>query len=203
MPRTFSKTDREVIRQALADAGRESFLRFGLRKTSVEQLTHTVGIAKGSFYSFFDSKEDLCAAIFEQEEAQRYDALDAILAKSSDPRQTLRSLMRLALDFVQRDSLIGALRESGELAQIMRGRNEERWSEHFRHDTVFVRKVLEACRREGAACDIDPEIATGVFRAVTTLGFHEAEIGSDVFPEAVDRIVDWVAEGIAGGKVQP
>ncbi len=203
MPRTFSETDRRVIRQALTEAGRESFLRFGLRKTSVEQLARTVGIAKGSFYSFFDSKEDLCAAIFEQDEAQRYSALDAILAESSDPRQTLRSLMRLALDFVHRDSLIGALRESGELAQVMRGRNEERWSEHFRHDTDFVRKVLEACSRAGATCDIDPEIATGVFRAVTTLGFHEAEIGSDVFPDAIDRIVDWVAEGIVGETVRP
>jgi len=203
VPRIFSETDRKALRQALIDAGRESFLRFGLRKTSVEQLARSVGIAKGTFYSFFGGKEDLCAAIFEQEEAQRYAELEAILARSEGPRQTLSSLMHVALDFVQRDSLVTALRESGELAQVMRGATEDRRAQHFRHDTDFVRKVMEACRRSGAACDIDPKVATGVFRAMTTLGFHEAEIGSDVFAAAVDRIVDWVAGGIVGAEVRP
>jgi len=203
VPRIFSETDREALRQALLDAGRENFVRFGLRKTSVEQLARGVGIAKGTFYSFFDSKEDLCAAIFEQEEAQRYDELEAILAQPSDPPDTLRSLLHVALDFVQGDSLVAALRETGELAQVARGTNAARASAHFHNDTAFVRTVLEACRRRGGACDIDPAIATGVFRAVTTLGFHEREIGSDVFTPAIDRIIDWVAAGMAGPEVLP
>lgn len=203
MPRIFSDADRSALRQALIDAGRESFLRFGLRKTSVEQLARGVGIAKGTFYGFFDGKEDLCTTIFEQEEERRYEELEALLTRSEGPRATLRSLMRYALDFVRRDSLITALRESGELAQVLRGANEQRWSEHFRHDADFVREVLEACRRSGGACDIDPEVATGVFRAVTTLGFHEAEIGEDVFEAVTERIVDWIAGGIVGMEGRP
>ncbi len=201
MPRIFSEADRRALRQALIDEGRVSFLRFGLRKTSVEQLARAVGIAKGTFYGFFESKEDLCAAIFEQEEAQRHDELEAILEATGDPSEMLRALLRLGLDYVRGDSLVTALRESGELAQVARGSNRERWSEHFRHDTDFVRSVLEECARRGGSCDLDPEVATGVFRAVVTLGFHEAEIGPDVFPAAIDRIVGWVARGMTGAEL--
>ena len=36
-----------------------------MKKTSVDQLTKAVGIAKGSFYKFFESKEMLFFAVLE------------------------------------------------------------------------------------------------------------------------------------------
>ena len=36
-----------------------------MRKTSVEQLTEAVGISKGSFYKFFESKELLFFTVLE------------------------------------------------------------------------------------------------------------------------------------------
>jgi len=45
MPRVFSETDRQAIRRSLLEQGRKLFLRFGLRKTNVEQLARAAGIA--------------------------------------------------------------------------------------------------------------------------------------------------------------
>ena len=47
------------IRERLLAAGREFFSRYGLRKTTVEELARKAGIAKGTFYLFFPSKEAL------------------------------------------------------------------------------------------------------------------------------------------------
>lgn len=62
--RGFDDDERAEIREALVDAGKECFLGYGPEKTTVEGLTDEVGIAKGSFYNFFDSKAALFMEVF-------------------------------------------------------------------------------------------------------------------------------------------
>lgn len=67
MARGFTDRERTAIRNDLIDAGRELFGKYGLKKTSIEDLTKTVGIAQGSFYTFFKSKEKLYLEVIERE----------------------------------------------------------------------------------------------------------------------------------------
>ena len=61
----FTDEQNERIRKALIREARCCGITIGMRKTSVEQLTKAVGISKGSFYKFFDSKELLFFAVLE------------------------------------------------------------------------------------------------------------------------------------------
>jgi AcrR family transcriptional regulator len=70
MPKGFTEKERESIHQQLLERGREIFANYGVRKTSVEDLTRAVGISKGAFYIFFSSKEELFLEIMEQFEAR-------------------------------------------------------------------------------------------------------------------------------------
>ncbi|RLE27205.1 TetR/AcrR family transcriptional regulator, partial [Candidatus Acetothermia bacterium] len=67
MPRAFTDAERERIRERLLAVGRELFARYGLRKTTVEELARASGIAKGTFYLFFPSKEALYAEVLLRE----------------------------------------------------------------------------------------------------------------------------------------
>ena len=49
---------------ALLKETRHCAVTLGMKKTSVDQLTKAVGIAKGSFYKFYESKEMLFFAVF-------------------------------------------------------------------------------------------------------------------------------------------
>ena len=51
----FTDEQNEQIRKDLIREARRCGITIGMRKTSVEQLTNSVGISKGSFYKFFDS----------------------------------------------------------------------------------------------------------------------------------------------------
>jgi AcrR family transcriptional regulator len=76
MPRGFSEQERSIIREKLLLAGQELLARHGVRKTSVDELVRAVGISKGAFYAFFDSKETLFLTLFHQfEEAYQNDLL--------------------------------------------------------------------------------------------------------------------------------
>ena len=65
VPNAFTAEEMTRIRSALIEAGIRLSKELGLQKMSVEKLTEAVGIAKGSFYLFFGSKEDFILAIAE------------------------------------------------------------------------------------------------------------------------------------------
>jgi len=95
MPRPFTETERETIRAKLMKAGRACFLRYGLKKTTIEDLTRPAGIAKASFYLFFDSKEKLFLEVFLLElPAMMERIMAASFGSTKDTREALIRLMR-------------------------------------------------------------------------------------------------------------
>lgn len=56
MAKIFKEDEREVIRAKLLDAGLQ-LLKKDYRSISITEITASIGIAKGTFYNFFSSKE--------------------------------------------------------------------------------------------------------------------------------------------------
>lgn len=52
----FTDYETEQLRKALLKETRRCAVTLGMKKTSVDQLTKAVGIAKGSFYKFYESQ---------------------------------------------------------------------------------------------------------------------------------------------------
>ncbi len=63
MGRSFSEREKQHIRNRLFQACRNSWTQYGYKKTSVDELCKQVGISKGAFYIFFESKESLFAEV--------------------------------------------------------------------------------------------------------------------------------------------
>lgn len=68
--------DPDVRRQELMDAAVRVFHDKGITKATVSDVTETAGVAKGTFYLYFDSKEHLLAALKDR-------FVDAILARAA------------------------------------------------------------------------------------------------------------------------
>lgn len=73
MPTAFTDEEIKRLRSELIQAGIRLSKELGLQRMSVEKLTEAVGIAKGSFYLFFSSKEEFILAIagYASEETQK------------------------------------------------------------------------------------------------------------------------------------
>ena len=61
----FTDYEAEQLHKALLKETRRCAVTLGMKKTSVDQLTKAVGIAKGSFYKFYESKEMAFFAVLE------------------------------------------------------------------------------------------------------------------------------------------
>lgn len=90
--RGFSDEERNRIREQLIQTGRELVLTYGPQKTTVKDITDPVGIAKPTFYRFFDAKADLYLVILQRELEEFVERVRSELAETDDPRLGLERL---------------------------------------------------------------------------------------------------------------
>lgn len=65
MPRIFTSDERDRIENKLMESAGECLALYGVRRTTVDEIVRRSHIAKGSFYLFYDSKEDLFLSLLE------------------------------------------------------------------------------------------------------------------------------------------
>jgi len=71
---------REARRAAILEAGQQMLLEEGYERTSVERITAQVGIARGTFYLYFEDKEALFRALAESLYAPMVEVLEQTAA---------------------------------------------------------------------------------------------------------------------------
>lgn len=103
MPR-FSDTERERIKQKLMQEGEHLFTSFGIKKVSIDEIVRAAGIAKGSFYSFYPSKEHLYMEIAGNLQMKMWREMDDFLKenRSLEPRELCKQCFILMFNGIQR-----------------------------------------------------------------------------------------------------
>jgi len=71
--------DYDVRKQEFLDAAQKLFYEQGYDQTSVNTIIDAVGVSKGTFYHYFNSKEDLLDALAERVARQRLEQLHSIV----------------------------------------------------------------------------------------------------------------------------
>jgi AcrR family transcriptional regulator len=79
-PRTKPPEER---RNELMNAAQRLFLEQGVGPTTIEQITSAADVAKGTFYLYFSSKEDVRSALGERFAQQHLASVKAAIAKKS------------------------------------------------------------------------------------------------------------------------
>lgn len=72
---------RAVTRDRICDAAVEVFAARGVLGASVEEICEAAGFTRGAFYSNFDSKDALCAAVLERRVDSMLAAVDEIVTQ--------------------------------------------------------------------------------------------------------------------------
>ena len=78
----FTNYETEQLHKALLKETRHCAVTLGMKKTSVDQLTKAVGIAKGSFYKFYESKEMAFFAVLKSIHSELYGVADQALRRN-------------------------------------------------------------------------------------------------------------------------
>ena len=92
--------DRSTKRQLLVESAAEVFSNQGFTSTRVADIAQRAGVAKGTVYEYFSSKEELFFAVFEWINEGIRRQVDQVLQDDGDPRKQLIMLLRASAEIV-------------------------------------------------------------------------------------------------------
>ncbi|MEY8344048.1 TetR/AcrR family transcriptional regulator [Niallia circulans] len=194
MPK-FTKQEKEHIHHALMEKGREIFIQYGLAKTTIDDIVQACGIAKGSFYKFFQSKEELYFEILKNEEEVRETVLAELFREDLSPKELLTSFFHTSFTFVEENPFLQRVFQSDEHERLTR-KLPEQMEEFSRIHTQRGINAIKVLMDRGVLPKENPELTVGVIQAIMMIRLHKDEIGTELFPQVMDRIIDYIATGL-------
>lgn len=196
---TFTENEKEHIRERLLAAGRELFPRYGLKKTSLEDLTRPAGIAKSSFYGFFDSKESLYMELLIEERGRLRGKISTdSFSSAADGREAIGNFLRAIVREFETNPLTRRIVTHPEewQAVIRRVRPELRDS-NVEDSTQAVSSFIRRGQEAGLISAGNPKVMAGLIRSVVVLGLHKDDIGRDIYPDVLEMMIELVADGLS------
>ena len=171
--RPLKERQREQREQLILQAAEELFLERGFYDTSVDDIAARVGIAKGTVYLHFPSKEELVLALFERNLNQFLNTLDTILSSPSSPRDKLRTVLEQVYTGVlgEHFQLLHSVMQNAELRSRLnsdRQAQQDRWR-------ALAERVGSVLEEGTAAGDFDPALPTPIMVSLfisLVLPFH-------------------------------
>jgi AcrR family transcriptional regulator len=139
-------------RGALVRAAREVFERDGFLEARITDITAAAGVAAGSFYTYFISKEDAFAAVMSEiEEEMLHPHLEPVHDRD-DPVAVIEASNRAYLAAYRRHAKLMGLMEQ------VAGIDPEFREQRLRRARAFTKRNAAAIRRLQASGQADPEL---------------------------------------------
>jgi len=194
MPKIFDEETREDIRSQMLDNGFSLIKRFGLKKTTIEDVTRISGVAKGTFYNFFKTKEEFVYQIIIHKRRLVKDYYDKLLKKNGDSvdRMLLRDMLRFTIDG-DYDLMTYLNRED---AAMLAARWPKEYLECAENDEKALLWILDHTHDKRKDCDW--RVFANLY-AIAAIGLADrerlhAEALDATIDQYVDRLVDYVFE---------
>jgi AcrR family transcriptional regulator len=102
MQRAILDEDKQLRRQAILAAAASELLDHPERIASVEEVARRAGLAKGTMYLYFTTKEEIYLAVHEQHSHAFFDTLEALLARERS-RPSLKRLNRNVVEAIRQN----------------------------------------------------------------------------------------------------
>ncbi len=148
------KTDK---RRQILDAAVEVFAATGFHKSRVSDIAREAGVADGTIYLYFKSKDDVLISIFEEAMGEMIERAEAAIAGLADP---LEQLARLAVHHMenveQNKTLAKVLQVELRLSNTFM---KEYQPKRLRQYMDIIGRIIEEGRAHGVIrADVDPRI---------------------------------------------
>ncbi|HVI01946.1 MAG TPA: TetR family transcriptional regulator, partial [Enhygromyxa sp.] len=103
--RSVREESRAVYRQAILEAAIRIFGRLGFSATKIADIAAEAGVATGTLYNYFSSKEDIFLSILD-DGRERLGAELEQRAKIEDPLIRMRELVRVMFEFLEEHGVL-------------------------------------------------------------------------------------------------
>jgi AcrR family transcriptional regulator len=202
MPRAFTDTEKETIRARLMETGLTCFTRYGLKKTTIEDLVKPVKISKAAFYHFFPSKEALFAELLlERFPAMQRRVVERSLRATDNVREAIVKFQEELVREMEADDLIRPIiLNPSELEQIIHGVPDALRGTATLDLGAPVFEWIRDAQARGDIIGGEPEVVAWMLGLVKFLPTHQDDIDPVLYPRLLEMAMNVVADGLTKSR---
>jgi AcrR family transcriptional regulator len=197
------KEKKEVVKDKQAiiyHYGKELFSTKGFKDTNISDITKMAGIAVGTFYSYYPSKEKLFMEIYAEENIKLKKSMLAAVDVKEEPLPLIRKFLVMNVEGIKSNPILSQWYNKdvyGKLEQLFREENGLDSLDFLYGGFVELFKLWQA---EGKIrSDIQIELIMGFFTVLINADLHKEEIGIQHFPHILDYLLEFIMDGLSAG----
>jgi AcrR family transcriptional regulator len=199
MPKAFNKTDRERIKARLITAGKRLINKAGVRHLVVDDIARETGISKGSFYSFYPSREDFILSVFESWETEYRGALiREVMEGAGTARERIERFFIGTFEILGREPGLARLGMK-EIQTIIERLPPERIEAHRAADNQVLEETFGRWVAEGLLTPESTAAFRGLIPALFSIAMHKEDFPPGSYVPAVKLIAEALAVRISSG----
>ncbi|MCG2771925.1 MAG: TetR/AcrR family transcriptional regulator, partial [Desulfobacterales bacterium] len=204
MPVSLKTTKKEIVtafrtREILA-AARSLLEQRGPEAMTMEEIAAAAGVAKGTVYLYFQSKDDLIQALIAQVGENIIQDVEASLQAPGTPPEKLIRMVSVLLEYLNRERLLfpiyarELLQKEGASQEGFRRRSQE-LEEQF---VTLVTRLFAEGIAAGQFIPANPRLLTFLIRGlIRATGYYQkAEGQADAAKEALPVILTLISSGL-------
>ena len=187
----------EVKKSLIYDCAKELFINNGFKDTNISDITKKAGMAVGTFYNYYPSKEKLFMDIFLEENVKLKKDCMRALDLSQKPLDVIRQMMALNLDGMKKNPILKEWYNKYVFDKMEKIFSEENGiqSVDFLYDSFL--EIVKQWQDEGKMrSDIDSNMIMRIFAAIINVDTHKEEIGLEYFPQILDHMTEFIIKGL-------
>ena len=185
MPPVFTMEQRDALKVKLLEIGTELIASSGIKKMSISKVTAKAGIAKGTFYNFFESKERFVIEIIHYGKEEIYRCINKLVEENGYlDKQGFQTLLN-KFSLSGKNNVLSIFSKE-DMLWLRENCKEEYILDSMKEDVIMKQLFAHV---KGLNPHINFHVIANVMKNISLLNEHKLEMHQDALDETQQLIV--------------
>ncbi|MDF2871573.1 MAG: transcriptional regulator [Anaerocolumna sp.] len=179
------------------NCAKELFSLNGFKDTNISAITKKAGMAVGTFYNYYSSKEKLFMDIYLEENTKLKQSCLQSLDLDQNPLIVVKQMLKSNTEGIRTNPILKEWYNRSVFEKLEQVYREENGLDtvDFLYDS-FLELVNRWQAQGKMRKDIDSKMIMMIFAAITNIDTHKEEIGFEYFPELLEHITELIMNSL-------
>ncbi len=184
-------------KENLRQCAMELFSANGFKDTNVAEITRRAGVATGTFYLYYPSKEQLFMELYLEENLKLKKALMAQINADGEPLQVIQTMMQANIAGMQANPILREWFNKEVFNKIEEHFIAENGLQQVNFLYTDFLEIIQRWQAQGKLrTEIEAEMIMALFSVIVVIDLHKDEIGVQYFPQIQEHLAAFIMAGL-------
>ncbi|WP_425447367.1 TetR/AcrR family transcriptional regulator [Dethiothermospora halolimnae] len=184
------------IKFNLLKEARELFIKKGFKSTGIREIAKKTGVATGTLYNYYDSKEDIFLDIFLEENDQLNKEIIKSLNIEEQSLKILKKAISNHLEKIEENPILKVMFETEVRDKVLSKLKPNKYKKYTESTRDTFIPYIKNMQDKGIVKNIDPEFFIIVINTIYNVNINKKEYGEEYFPMLTEFLIEAIINNL-------